>query len=238
MAFGLVCKNGADEFTLTSDTVLPRLLGTATYATTVAAGGIQPGLLRYTFTYASEGLMVGINLQVGARALIRDIRRVGSTYTIDIIHGFSLDSRGYVVPSTSGLTVYCFGVGPITPSGFGLALYNAAGECTAELSGATMPLWWKGRVSFAANADTVTAPTGFAKLGLIANPHGYQETTEFTGLGGTPWRRREMHKGWLLDASFLNRVNVATAIYDEDAPGATSHDRPAFEAYLVELNNY
>lgn len=158
MSFGLKTYNNSNELTISSDGLVYGYIGQASLSSVAQATGNSIvktfGRSTYTITWAGD-IIVALPVKTNGTTALISMSQAGSTWTITVHKGNgTLDANGFDIQEAT--QVYVFGR-PTAVSGFGLALYNAAGNLSADLT--RQPLTYKARLSIAANGIDWTPPT-------------------------------------------------------------------------------
>jgi hypothetical protein len=152
-----------------------------------------------------------------------------------VLHTNSADSNGS--PIAADTTVYVFGVPLLTPTDFGLALWDASGNLTADFT--RLPLVFRGVTSMAADVLSATMPSGMTTPAAFTWPEGSKSTGTFIGSGPLPWDIRIYKKGWYLGVGdgTIQRVNMQAQYYKDDGSfGFGDNSDPAISHYLTDVD--
>lgn len=235
MSYGLQCVNGSNELTLSSDGFIYGYLGKATWQSTTQPGTgtvhSSNGSSTYTITWAGD-IIVAVAVPFLGYACLLSMTQSGSTWTIKAFcSAGASNSLGFDTQITAD--VYVWGR-PTSTSGWGLAIYDASGNLTGDLS--RPPLSFKERVSFtsSSSSDTQTI-TSYSKLAVIGSPRLSQFTSSNVG-GSTPWLNREWMGAWTWASGQLGRSFVLSQYTRDDGPGGNSTTRDACNVLALEAN--
>lgn len=234
MAYGITCYNDGGQLTLSAESITYGYIGKATYASTVPAGTdptiAYNGYTTYTITWAGP-ILVALPVLTGATTSLLGTSQVGSTWTIQVFcSGGTVDSFGF--DSQRIAEVFVFGK-PVSVSGYGMALYNAASQLTCDLS--RRPLATGQFVSFTAT-EVLKPLTGYTKPAFIGG-----DTTEVTSTAGPTgglWTNRERAGGWLWDSggTQLSRPSYQTARIREDMAYTNTTTRWPVDVIIIEAS--
>lgn len=207
--------------TLSSDGYLFGYIGKATWVSTTQPGtstvNSNGGFSTYTITWPGDIIVaVAVSGFSGSGTYLRSQSQSGSTWTITVFN--TTTSTGSLGFATQVATdVYVWGV-PTTPSTYGLALYDSAGNLTGDLS--RTPLIFKDRVSFS-SSDTSKTTSSYTKPAIIGSARMLQQTA--TNIGGSvPWRNLTYEGVWQWDSGTLYRSFAQTRYNRDDGPGPVS----------------
>lgn len=176
MAFGLSINNPSGQLVLSSDGITYGYIGKATLVavggSTITTNSHYAGNSTYTITWAGD-LVVALPVKTAGTSKLLSLTKVGSVWTIEVHSGNgSLDADGFEVEAET--EVFCFG-SPVAVSGYGMALYDAAGVLAGDLS--RMPIPVKALLSMAAGATSWSIPSGMTKPALIGWPFDEKDTS-------------------------------------------------------------
>lgn len=241
MGYGLTVFNEGGGMTLSSDGLIYGYIGRATYQSIVQ----PPGPLSGTIGWPSEGdcgysvytidwpgpIIVALPVKTNGSTALLDMFQSGSTWTIHVHKGNgSTNAIGFDLQEAT--EVYVFGR-PTTVSGFGLALYNAAGQLTGDLS--RKPLTFDRFVSMAGGV-TFVAFSGLTVPAVVGDAIWFESTSEPYD---DTFNDNYMRRGAWRWNSTLGRLTRTLYLWfyrrSEDVLGA-SNVIPATSAILLEAN--
>jgi hypothetical protein len=245
MTFGLQCNNiTTGELTLSSEAFLFGYLGKATFVSSTSWSGdsisSQAGFSTWTFTSAGP-IVCAIGLKASGQtgAVITNISQSGSTWTIQVLDlatttsGPSGGDTVYYDQRTDS-DIYVFGFPSSLPA-MGMALYNAAGVLTADLS--RRPLAPLARIAMSSSSivdQTIPTPT---KPAIVGYPK-FTRNVVSSGHGGfTPWLSVGYTGVWEWNGSTILHRNEVPDSSDrlESSPGAHNLRGPC-SGILIEAN--
>lgn len=193
MGFGITTFNNAGGLTLSSDGSVYSYVGVASLVAVSQPpdGDISEGFAgysTYTITWPAD-IIVALPVKTnGGTALLRQ-EQSGSVWTITV-HKSTGVTNGVGFDVQEATEVYVFGA-PTSVSGHGLALYNASGEVSADLS--RVPLVFDCYAAFA--AGTSTAPvSGLTTPAVIGIDPRYAQTN--LAYDGTFYDNRLYYGSW------------------------------------------
>lgn len=234
MAYGLACYNGSDQLTLSSDSFTYGYIGKAAHSVTVSPGTdpviAYNGYSEYTITWAAD-IIVALPVLTDALTALISVSQAGSVWTVRVFcSGGSVDSFGFDSQRTT--EVFVFGR-PTAVSGYGLALYDASGQLTGDLS--RRPLAVSEFKEFG-STDVLRPLTGYTKPAIIGGDT--TETQESTGPSGGVWIHKRSEGGWRWDSggTQLGRGTYQTERLQEDIPLANTITRYAVDAIIIEAS--
>lgn len=224
MGYGIQCVNNSGELTISSDAYTFCYLGKATLSSvTHYAGTVDSSAAGYSvWTFNSSGPIIAA-LGLGAsQGCIAGISQSGSTWTITVID-YGAGSEGpagagysYGVPRSDS-DVYVFGLPTVggLPT-YGVALYNASGVVTADLS--KIGLVPKARASLATGSSTITGLPALTKPAIVGSP-SYQR---FDSTHSGSFWINEMFLGlWSYSGTTLSR-GIVLQSHEKDATSITA----------------
>ena len=212
MAFGLSTSNNSNELTLSSDGLLFGYIGRATFQSLVAnettTADAFSGYSIYTITWPTD-IVVAIGLDVGAgRVAFRSQTQSGSTWTITVYRtGNTLDGLGFY--DQAAANVYVWGL-PTTVSGFGMAIYNAAGVLTGDLT--RRPLVAAARIAMPSTVTSIPMPA--VSVPAMIGDAGRSQNQSVRP-GASFWINRRRHGAWQWDTSPVPPQLVRTTFQRE-----------------------
>ena len=234
MPYGITCYNNGGQLTLSSESVTYGYIGKATHVSTVPAGSTGTddgnGYTTYTINWAGP-IVVALPVLTNATTALLGMTQSGSTWTISVFcSGGSVDSLGFDTQRVA--EVFVFGR-PVSVSGYGMALYNAAGQLTGDLS--RRPLANGQFIEFGAT-DVLRPLTGYTKPAFIGS-----DTTEVKSTAGPTgglWTNRERSGGWLWDSggTQLGRPTYQSLRIREDQISVNSTTRWPVDVIIIEAN--
>jgi len=187
--YGLEIRNPTGQLVLSSAARGLYCLGKASqYFINQSSGtsgtftGKDSGVTKYRFTTPGP-IIVAIDLPDGHYVGAIDLVEISTgVWEITLVHGTSLDSEGFIT-TQSYVDVWVYGVVPgSTPLGsYGLAIYNAAGDLTWDLTQPN-PLFIQKVLTAAAGVgfSTFTLPA-LSRPVVIGFPYMYQYLDERIG---------------------------------------------------------
>lgn len=209
MGFGLQTTNTSGGLTLSSDGRVYSYLGRATLSSVtqppndININEAYNGYSTYSFTHSSDIIVALPLTSYGAVALI-GTQQVGSTWIIEVFRSTgSTNTMGFDVQESTSPIV--FGA-PVSVSGFGGAIYNAAGQLTGDLT--KRPLTFDRYVTFAANTSTATITGGITSPAIIGTDVQIAATNTPYEPATMTYQNRTYFGGWRLVSSgtVLQRV--------------------------------
>jgi hypothetical protein len=239
--FGIQCTNSTTgELTLSSEAYTFGYLGKATFVSTTPAQNVDSlsSTSGYsTWTFASAGpILVALGLKSSGQSGVSllGMSKSGSTWTIIVYDGGS----GTVSPSSGGTydaqntttDVYVFGF-PASLPAYGVALYNAAGTLTGDLS--RLPLTPAARISLADSVLAATIPV-LTKPAIIGHPIYIQKNSVPVGIR----YQNTGYKGvwhWVGDNQ-IYRADYLDSYEDSDSSVPTIVNKAPCSAILIEAN--
>jgi hypothetical protein len=177
MGFGLKTWNNGGGLTVSSDGKVYSYLGRATLSSVVQPvndiniNEAYNGYSSYSFTHAGD-IIVALPLTTYGPTALIGTQKVGSTWLIEVMRGTGpVNSMGFdIQESTSPLV---FGE-PLSASGFGMAIYNAAGQLTGDLT--RRPLTFDRYVEFPLNVGQVALASGISQPAIIGTNSQIEQT--------------------------------------------------------------
>ena len=234
MAFGLTASNGSNELTLSSDGLLLGYVGRAAFQSFVpngtSTGESFAGYSTYTINWPGS-IVVAIGLSAaGNLASLRGQYQTGTVWTIEVWNsGTTTDSLGFF--NQIEATVYVWGL-PTTLSGYGLAIYNAAGVLSGDLT--RRPLVAVARVAMPDGVTSISTPAVSAPA-IIGSPQ--RLTTLSTRPTGTFYVSRRQFGCWKWDpaaATQLSRTRFQQEYFQDDGGIPLQNLATATNALLIE----
>ena len=239
MSFGLKTWNNGGGLTFSSDGKVYSYLGRATLSSVTQAPNdinineAYNGFSSYSFTHAGD-ILVALPLKTyGATALI-GTQRVGNTWVIEVFSSTgAVNSMGFDIQEAT--TPFIFGE-PLTATGFGLAIYNEAGQLTGDLT--RRPLTFDRYVEFNANSGQSAIAAGIALPAILGiDTQIAQTNTPYEPLLMT-YQNRLYFGGWRLSADGLA---VQRVIWQHEFMRSTEQFTayqtvPATAALVIETN--
>jgi hypothetical protein len=232
MGYGLTTYNDAGGLTLSSDGKVYGYIGMATYVsiqqppTNVNIG--ENGYSTYTINWAGD-IIVALPVKANGGTSILYQSRVGNTWTI-LVHKStgSLNSLGFDVQEAT--QVYVFGAPASAPS-YGLALYNASGVLSADMT--RRPLTFDKYLTFPANT-VILALSGITVPAVI----GISRREELTNLpiDSTFYANRTYEGAWRLGSGTVVRELFQTYYERSTDQQAASSVIPASNAVFIEAS--
>lgn len=184
MGYGITTLNSSNGLTFSSDGRVYGYLGRATYVQTFQPAGPmtgtlgwpslveEPGYSTYTFNWAGP-IVAAVPVKTNGSTAILGIYQTGSTWTIEVHKGTgATNAIGFDVQEVT--QVYVFGL-PTTVTGYGLAIYNAAGNLAGDLS--RRPLTFDRFLSFPSNVTTASF-SGLTVPAVVGMPHWFNVISE------------------------------------------------------------
>jgi hypothetical protein len=239
--FGIQCTNASTgELTISSEAYTFGYLGKATFVSSTPAQNVDSlsstsGYSTWTFT-SSGPILVALGLKSSGQTgvALLSMSKSGSTWTITTYDG----GTGSVSPSSGGTydaqntttDVYVFGFPGSLPA-FGVALYNAAGTLTGDLS--RMPLTPASRIALADSVLATTIPV-LTKPAIIGKPWYEQKTSSGSGVSYVNQGYRGMWH-WTGDNQ-LHRAEYLDSYENSDSGVTPSLFRGACTGILIEAN--
>lgn len=241
MGYGISCTNPSNELTFSSDGLTYGYIGKATLSSvTQPQAGVdgtpflQTGFSTYTITWPGDILVALPAKAISVNSLSRlvNITQAGSTWTITVHNGDgTVDGQGF--QNQASTEVFVFGR-PTSVSGYGMALWDAAGSLSADLSRRPIPV--KSRIQLAGGTTSWAMPGGMVKPLVIGWPAderqsgspgpGPSKTNRFF-LGGWWW---DSANGLLKRSHYLDNRSV-----DDTQQGNLTTFLP-IDAILIEGN--
>lgn len=238
--FGIQCINTSGELTLSSDAYTFGYLGKATFVSTTPAQNVDSlsstaGYSTWTFT-SSGPIIVALGLKSSGQSgvALLGMSKSGSTWTITTYDGgagtVSPSSGGTYDAQTTTTDVYVFGLPSSLPA-FGVALYNASGTLTGDLSRASLTS--ASRIALADSVLATTIPV-LTKPAIIGKPWYEQKTSSGSGTSYVNQGYRGMWH-WTGDNQ-LHRTNYLTSYEHSDTGVTPSLYEGPCTGILIEAN--
>jgi hypothetical protein len=241
MSYGLTLVNNSGGLTLSSDGRVYGYLGRATHVQTIQPPGPMSGTLGwpsladcgysvYTFNWAGP-IVVALPVKTNGSTAVLEMFQTGSTWTIHVHKGTGVTNAiGFDMQEVT--EVYVFGM-PTAATGFGVAVYNSAGNLTGDLS--RKPFTFDRFLAFPASVGSASF-SGLTVPAVVGMPHwaqytalAYDDTFNDNRLYYGAWRWNSA-SGLLLRQTFL-----WTYERSEDFWGG-ANTLPATTAIVIEAN--
>lgn len=184
MGYGITALNNSNGLTFSSDGRVYGYLGQATYVQTVQPEGPMtgtlgwpslveyPGYSDYTFNWPGP-IVAAVPIKTNGSTAILGMSQTGSTWTIEVHKGTgATNAIGFDIQEPT--QVYVFGL-PTTVSGYGLAIYNSAGNLAGDLS--RRPLTFDKFVSLPSGITT-SSFSGLTVPAVVGMPHWFNVISE------------------------------------------------------------
>lgn len=228
MAYGISVENASAKLVLSSDGLVLGYLGKATHSSTTAPTATANGYSTYTFSHAGK-IVPAIKLVTNYNSLLLSMSQAGSTWTITLYHGTGTDANGFQPQSTAD--VYVWGL-PVSVSGYGMAMYDAGGNLTADLS--KRPLSILQKIDWGTTTVTESIAGGITTPAVIGMLHDWQRIR--SGSGPT-WNFNYDSGAWGRSSTDVRRdwIQRRQAL-GEDTGDPTSTQRRAVRGIVVDVN--
>lgn len=232
MTYGLQVLNDSGELVMHNRGAIFGYIGRATHVgTTQAAYQGNDKFIGYT-TYQivwNAPILVALPLVAGYRTRLQGMSQSGSTWTITVSHTTGgTDAEGFRTQYAT--TVYVFGR-TTGASGFGVALYDAAGNILGDLS--RPPIRAGHRIQFTGTETQIARPTGYTAPAVIGWP--FDERREATGSAPNIINRRYTY-GWTVDSSYIYRQQELAAYIPLDSSLGNATNLYPTTALLLEAS--
>jgi len=233
VAYGISINNNNGKLVFSSDGLTLGYLGLATHVSTTqpdtTAGFGVAGYSTYTFTH-SGGIMPVIRLESNRLSYLRSMSQSGSTWTITVYHG-STPTIDSWFDTQYQASVYVWGV-PVSVSGYGLAIRDASGNLTGDLS--KRPLEFKQKISWSdttvseAISGTITTPA------IVGGLYDYQRIV--TGSGVYQINYKAGTWSGAAGANLTRNWSTLERAQEDSPMGGSTTNRRAATAFLVDVN--
>lgn len=233
MGYGITTYNDSGGLTLSSDGRVYGYIGRATHVSTqqppTNVNIAENGYSTYTINWAGD-IIVALPVKTNGSTSLLYQTRSGNTWTILVHKGTgSLNSLGFDVEEAT--EVYVFGAPTSTPS-YGMALYNASGVLTADMT--RRPLTFDKYLTFPSNTTTL-AFSGITTPAVI----GINRREELTNLpiDSTFYANRTYKGAWRVEAGTLRREWFQTYYERSTDQQAASVSTPMSNVVLIEASS-
>lgn len=233
MTFLASVTNPGNELVFSGDGITYSYIGRASFvkvsqATTGTILKIN-GVSTYTITWPGD-ILVALPVKANGTTSLINATRAGSIWTILVHKGTgAIDANGFDIEEAT--EVYVFGA-PGAVSGYGGWLYDADGNCVADLS--RIPLTWRGRLAMATNVDTWSLPGAVGIPAIV----GWPMDRNVTSVRNPPFFiNRYMARGWQLVGDDVVRYIYLERWVREDGGASPVNIIRPIDAILIDASN-
>lgn len=228
MTYGISIVNGNNRLVLSSDGIVPGYIGKASLVSTVQHGLEDHGYSTYTINHAGPIIPV-IQLVENRTVFLRSMSQAGSTWTLTVYCGGSgaFSTNGFETQFAADIFVW--GI-PTSVSGYGAAIYNAAGDLVGDLL--QRPLIPRQKISWDSTTVSEAISGGITTPGILGTLQDFQRVVSG---GGPTWTWSFACGGWTMSSGTLTRVLPQTHRFVEDASNSSSTVRRACRAILIDV---
>jgi hypothetical protein len=232
MAFGLRAFNDGGEYTISADAYTYGYIGKASF-TTLTNPGTDPneagaGGSFYTINWPGQ-IVCAIPIKANGATVLVDQAQSGDTWTVKI-HKATGAYTAFGFEEQEQTEVFVFGA-PTAVSGWGCAMWNQAGQLTADLS--RRPLAVGKFMTLAEGVLEGGAISGFTKPAIIGGDATRIITRAPTG---ALWINKLFYGAWRWNqaAGRLERERFLVIRTRDDGPFAPEEAYPPSAAILIE----
>jgi hypothetical protein len=230
MSHGLFIENDSGKLVFSSEGMLFGYLGKAVLSSTTAPTTEASGFSTLTFEHNAP-IIAAVKLTTNHFSILLSMTRSGSTWTIVVHHGNALSTNAQGFQNQVTPDVYVWGL-PVSVSGYGVALYSAAGVLTADLS--RRPLTIAQKLDWSNVTVTEAIGGGIVTPAIVGPLHDWQRIRS----GAGPTYDFNYDSGmWGRTATDIERAWVQRAQQlGEDTGDPTITARRAARGIVVDVN--
>jgi hypothetical protein len=151
MAYGLKIQNPSGGLVIDSEGFGMNYIGTASYFGTTPYS--QPGISQAAIEAYTYGAPINISEYriTSTASQLLPLLTISASYVCALVSVQKINSNTWSIKaysSAAGLQIYCFAKTSVTPTNYGLALYDSGGNVSYNFSNAGSPLFFKSIASF------------------------------------------------------------------------------------------